>query len=56
MMTVVTGIGSHVAMAADRDPARTEKVTAVLIEDCRTVLVERCYITSNESLTTADGT
>ncbi len=31
---------------ADQDAARAEKVTAVLIKRCRTVLTERCcYIT-----------
>ncbi len=33
-------------MTADQDAARAEKVTAVLIKRCRTVLTERCcYIT-----------
>jgi hypothetical protein len=44
---------AQVAVTADQDAARAEKVTAVLIKLCRTVLTERCcYITNNESLTT----
>jgi hypothetical protein len=36
----------QVAVTADQDAARAEKVTAVLIKRCRTVLTERCcYIT-----------
>jgi len=36
----------YVAVTADQDAARAEKVTAVLIKRCRTVLTERCcYIT-----------
>jgi len=37
---------AQVAVTADQDAARAEKVTAVLIKRCRTVLTERrCYIT-----------
>ena len=37
---------AQVAVTADQDAAWAEKVTAVLIERCRTVLTERCcYIT-----------
>jgi hypothetical protein len=30
-------------VTADQDAARAEKVTAVLIKRCRTVLTERCW-------------
>jgi len=33
---------AQVAVTADQDAARAEKVTAVLITRCRTVLTERC--------------
>jgi hypothetical protein len=37
---------AQVAVTADQDAARAEKVAAVLIKRCRTVLAERCcYIT-----------
>ena len=40
----------QVAVTADQDAARAEKVTAVLIKRCRTMLTERCRISPNNEV------
>jgi hypothetical protein len=37
-------------VTADQDAARAEKVTAVLIKRCRTMLTERCRISPNNEV------